>query len=54
MKLKLAWQGFKHPVFRNFTLLLVFLALTMPSFRSYDFYFNVDIQKIPLQLFNIQ
>jgi len=44
MKLRIAWQGFKHPVFRNFTLFLIFLGLTMPSFSSFDFYFHIDIQ----------
>lgn len=41
-KLKMAKQGLMQPVFRNFTLFLIFIGITMPSFSSYDFYFHVD------------
>ena len=51
MKLKMAKDGFMDPVFRNLTLFFIFISLTMPMFDTFDFYFHVDLQKIPLEFF---
>ena len=53
MKLSLAKQGFMEPVFRNFVFFLLFMGIMMPSFMTYDFYFHIDQQKIPLLMFNV-
>ena len=52
--MRLAKIGLIEPAYYKFIIFLVILGFGMPNFSIFDYYFYLDVQKIPLEMINLQ
>lgn len=51
--MRLFKKGLTDPVMKKFIFFILILGLNMPSFMTFDYYFHLDIQKVPLEMINL-
>ena len=54
IKFKLMYSGISTPVLSKFFTFLILQGLMMPQFYDFDYFFAIDVLKIPLPAINLQ